>query len=51
LNFDWIYIIGELVIVGVVVVLKGNMCIKVIGWDLIKEVIGGIDSGLVIVVV
>ena len=34
-----------------VAALKGNTRTKIIGWDLTKEVIGGIDSGLVTAVV
>ena len=50
-NLDWIYTTGEPATVGAVAALKGNTRTKVIGWDLTKEVIGGIDSGLVTAVV
>ena len=48
LNF--IYTTGEPATVGAVAALKGNTQTKIIGWDLTKEVIAGLDSGLVVAV-
>jgi ribose transport system substrate-binding protein len=50
-NLDFIYTTGEPASVGAVAALKGNSRTKIVGWDLTKEVIGGIDSGLVTAVV
>lgn len=50
-NLDFIYTTGEPASVGAVAALKGNTKTKIVGWDLTKEVIGGIDSGLVTAVV
>ena len=50
-KLDFIYTTGEPATVGAVAALKGNTKTKIIGWDLTKEVIGGIDSGLVTAVV
>lgn len=50
-NLDFIYTTGEPATVGAVAALKGNTKTKIIGWDLTKEVIGGIDSGLVLAIV
>lgn len=50
-NVDFIYTTGEPASVGTVAALKGNTKTKIVGWDLTKEVIGGIDSGLVTAVV
>jgi ribose transport system substrate-binding protein len=50
-NLDFIYTTGEPASVGAVAALKGNAKTKIVGWDLTKEVIGGIDSGLVTAVV
>lgn len=46
-GLSFIYTTGEPATVGAVAALKGNTKTKIIGWDLTKEVIGGIDSGLV----
>jgi ribose transport system substrate-binding protein len=45
-GLSFIYTTGEPATVGAVAALKGNTNTKIIGWDLTKEVIGGIDSGL-----
>lgn len=50
-NVDFIYTTGEPASVGAVAALKGNTRTKIVGWDLTKEVIGGIDDGLVTAVV
>jgi ribose transport system substrate-binding protein len=50
-DLDFIYTTGEPATVGGVAALKGNTSTKIVGWDLTKEVIGGIDSGLVTAVV
>jgi len=50
-DLDFIYTTGEPATVGAVAALKGNTSTKIVGWDLTKEVIGGIDSGLVTAVV
>jgi ribose transport system substrate-binding protein len=50
-NLDFIYTTGEPATVGAVAALKGNTKTKIIGWDLTKEVIGGVDSGLVLAIV
>jgi ribose transport system substrate-binding protein len=50
-NLDFIYTTGEPASVGAVAALKGNTKTKIVGWDLTKEVIGGIDSGLVTAIV
>ena len=50
-DLDFIYTTGEPATVGAVAALKGNTATKIVGWDLTKEVIGGIDSGLVTAVV
>jgi ribose transport system substrate-binding protein len=50
-DLDFIYTTGEPATVGAVAALKGNAATKIVGWDLTKEVIGGIDSGLVTAVV
>jgi ribose transport system substrate-binding protein len=42
-----IYTTGEPATVGAVAALKGNTITKIIGWDLTKEVIAGIDAGVV----
>ncbi|HEY5528483.1 MAG TPA: substrate-binding domain-containing protein [Thermoleophilia bacterium] len=46
-GLSFVYTTGEPASVGAVAALKGNTKTKIIGWDLTKEVIGGIDSGLV----
>ena len=50
-NLDFIYTTGEPATVGAVAALKGNTKTKIIGWDLTKEVIGGIDEGSCIAIV
>jgi ribose transport system substrate-binding protein len=50
-DLDFIYTTGEPATVGAVAALKSNTATKIVGWDLTKEVIGGIDSGLVTAVV
>lgn len=50
-NLNFIYTTGEPATVGAVASLKDNTKTKIVGWDLTKEVIGGIDSGLVTAVV
>lgn len=50
-KLDFVYTTGEPATVGAVAALKGNTQTKIIGWDLTKEVIAGIDSGLVAAVV
>jgi ribose transport system substrate-binding protein len=50
-NLDFIYTTGEPATVGAVAALKGNTRTKIVGWDLTKEVIGGVDRGLVTAVV
>jgi len=46
-DLDFIYTTGEPATVGAVAALDPAAKTKIIGWDLTKEVIGGIDSGLV----
>lgn len=46
-DLDFIYTTGEPATVGAVAALEGNTDTVIIGWDLTKEVIAGIDSGLV----
>lgn len=48
---NFIYTTGEPATVGAIAALKGNTTTKIIGWDLTKEVIGGIDSGLAVAIV
>lgn len=50
-NVDFIYTTGEPATVGAVAALDPDAATKIVGWDLTKEVIGGIDSGLVTAVV
>lgn len=50
-DLDFVYTTGEPATVGAVAALKGNKDTVIIGWDLTKEVIAGIDSGLVRAVV
>ena len=50
-KLDFIYTTGEPATVGAVAALKGNAQTKIIGWDLTKEVIAGLDSGIVTAVV
>lgn len=46
-DLDFVYTTGEPATVGAVAALQGNTDTVIIGWDLTKEVIAGIDSGLV----
>lgn len=46
-DLGFIYTTGEPATVGATAALAGNANTKIIGWDLTKEVIGGIDSGVV----
>ena len=46
-DLDFVYTTGEPATVGAVAALSGNTDTVIVGWDLTKEVIGGIDSGLV----
>lgn len=48
---SFIYTTGEPATVGAIAALKGNTTTKIIGWDLTKEVIGGIDSDLAVAIV
>lgn len=50
-KLNFVYTTGEPATVGAVAALKGNSQTKIIGWDLTKEVIAGLDSGLVTAVV
>ncbi|GAA1163836.1 substrate-binding domain-containing protein [Ornithinimicrobium humiphilum] len=50
-NLDFVYTTGEPATVGAVAALTGTTDTVIIGWDLTKEVIAGIDSGLVHAVV
>lgn len=50
-NLSFVYTTGEPATVGAVAALKANSSTKIIGWDLTKEVIGGVDSGLAVAVV
>jgi len=50
-DLNFIYTTGEPATVGVVAGLGENSTTKVIGWDLTKEVIAGLDSGTVVGVV
>jgi ribose transport system substrate-binding protein len=50
-ELDFVYTTGEPATVGAVAALDAGAPTKVVGWDLTKEVIGGIDSGLVTAVV
>ncbi len=45
-NLDLVYTTGEPATVGAAASLKGNSVTKIVGWDLTKEVIACIDSGL-----
>lgn len=47
----FVYTTGEPATVGAVAALKGNATTKIIGWDLTKEVIGGLDEGIVVAIV
>lgn len=46
-DLDFVYTTGEPATVGAVAALEGRNDTQIIGWDLTKEVINGIDSGLV----
>lgn len=46
-DLDFVYTTGEPATVGAVAALEGSNDTQIIGWDLTKEVINGIDSGLV----
>ncbi|KLU08358.1 hypothetical protein ABL57_18415 [Kocuria sp. SM24M-10] len=46
-DLDFVYTTGEPATVGAVAALEGSDDTQIIGWDLTKEVINGIDSGLV----
>ena len=50
-GLSFIYTTGEPATVGTVAALKGNASTKIIGWDLTKEVIGAVDSGLAAAIV
>ncbi|MBA3527795.1 MAG: substrate-binding domain-containing protein [Propionibacteriaceae bacterium] len=46
-DLDFVYTTGEPATVGATSALKAGSKTKIVGWDLTKEVIGGIDSGVV----
>lgn len=50
-DLAYIYTTGEPATVGAAAALTGNSTTKIIGWDLTKEVISAIDSGLAIGIV
>ncbi|MEV0809714.1 substrate-binding domain-containing protein [Micromonospora sp. NPDC050200] len=50
-NLDFVYTTGEPATVGATSALGASSKTKIIGWDLTKEVIAGIDSGVVTAVV
>lgn len=50
-DLDFVYTTGEPATVGATAALDANKATKIVGWDLTKEVIAGIDSGLVTAVV
>lgn len=50
-DLDFVYTTGEPATAGATAALKGNRQTKIVGWDLTKEAIAGIDSGLVSAVV
>lgn len=50
-NLDWIYTTGEPATVGAAAALTGNTTTKIVGWDLTKEVIACVDSGLCVAIV
>ena len=50
-NLDWIYTTGEPATVGAAAALTGNATTKIVGWDLTKEVIACVDSGLCVAIV
>lgn len=50
-DLNFIYTTGEPATVGAAAALAGNTKTKIIGWDLTKEVIAALDSGLAIAIV
>lgn len=50
-DLDFVYTTGEPATVGATAALDAEKSTKIVGWDLTKEVIAGIDSGLVTAVV
>lgn len=50
-DLDFVYTTGEPATVGAAAALDAKGSTKIVGWDLTKEVIAGIDSGLVSAVV
>lgn len=50
-DLDFVYTTGEPATVGAVAALPASGATKIIGWDLTKEVIAGIDSGAVTAIV
>lgn len=50
-DLSYIYTTGEPATVGAVAALGENSSTKIVGWDLTREVIGGLDNGTVIAVV
>jgi ribose transport system substrate-binding protein len=50
-DLQFIYTTGEPATVGAVAALASNTTTKIIGWDLTKEVIAAVDSGLAIAIV
>jgi ribose transport system substrate-binding protein len=50
-NLDFVYTTGEPATVGATSALGGSSKTKIVGWDLTKEVIGGLDSGVVLAVI
>lgn len=50
-DLDFVYTTGEPATVGAASALAGNARTKIIGWDLTKEAIGALDSGLATAVV
>ena len=45
-NLGFVYTTGEPATVGAAAALTGNSTTKIVGWDLTKEVIACVDSGL-----
>jgi ribose transport system substrate-binding protein len=50
-DLDFVYTTGEPATVGAAAALKATGKTKIVGWDLTKEVIGAVDSGLATAVV
>lgn len=50
-DLNFIYTTGEPATVGAVAALASNTTTKIIGWDLTKEVIAAVDSGLAVAIV